>query len=51
MTSLRIAVRRFDPFARAIAAQFADFVAASGTHATLDEVEMDLNPLHQALIA
>lgn len=51
MTSLRIAVRRFDPFARAIAAQFADFVAASGTHATLDAVEMDLNPLHQALIA
>lgn len=51
MTSLRIAVRRFDPFARAIAAQFADFVAASGTHATLDAVEMDLNPLHQTLIA
>jgi multiple sugar transport system substrate-binding protein len=51
MTGLRIAVRRFDPFARAIAAQFAGFVAASGTAATLDAVEMDLNPLHQALIA
>ncbi|QQV77349.1 extracellular solute-binding protein [Sphingomonas aliaeris] len=50
MTSLRIAVRRFDPFAKAIAAQFADFVATTGSDATLDAVELDLNPLHQATI-
>jgi multiple sugar transport system substrate-binding protein len=51
MTSLRIAVRRFDPFAQAIAAQFADFVSTTGTDAKLDAVEMDLNPLHRAMIA
>jgi len=51
MSALRIAVRRFDPFARAIAAQFADFAATRGVDATLDAVEMDLNPLHETLIA
>jgi multiple sugar transport system substrate-binding protein len=50
MTTLRIAVRRFDPFARAIAAQFADFVQTTGAQATLDAVEMDLNPLHETTI-
>ncbi|TPG52132.1 extracellular solute-binding protein [Sphingomonas glacialis] len=50
MTTLRIAVRRFDPFARAMTAQFADFVATTGTQATLDAVELDLNPLHATLI-
>jgi len=50
MTRLRIAVRRFDPFARAIAAQFADFVRTAGIDAMLDAVEMDLNPLHETLI-
>ncbi|MES1973982.1 MAG: extracellular solute-binding protein [Pseudomonadota bacterium] len=50
MRTLRVAVRRFDPFARAIAAQFADFVQSTGTAAMLDAVEMDLNPLHRTLI-
>jgi multiple sugar transport system substrate-binding protein len=50
MTMLRVAVRRFDPFARAMAAQFADFVRESGAEAQLDAVEMDLNPLHHMLI-
>ncbi|MDB5675368.1 MAG: sugar transporter substrate-binding protein [Sphingomonas bacterium] len=50
MTTIRIAIRRFDPFARAIAAQFADFIRSSGANATLDAVEMDLNPLHRTLI-
>ncbi len=48
--TIRIAVRRFDPFARAIAAQFADFRRTSGAEAVLDAVEMDLNPLHRTLI-
>jgi multiple sugar transport system substrate-binding protein len=50
MTTIRIAVRRFDPFARAIVAQFADFAKSSGTEVALDAVEMDLNPLHRTLI-
>jgi multiple sugar transport system substrate-binding protein len=51
MTTLRVAVRRFDPFARAIAAQFDDFVRVTGADATIDAVEMDLNPLHESMIA
>lgn len=50
MTALRIAVRRFGPFESAIAAQFADFVRATGTQATIELVVMDLNPLHEAVI-
>jgi multiple sugar transport system substrate-binding protein len=48
---LRIAVRRFDPFERAIARQFADFAAANGIEAELDAVPMDLNLLHASLFA
>ena len=50
MTTLRIAVRKFGPFETAIAKQFASFVEASGTDATLEAVPMDLNPLHEAII-
>jgi multiple sugar transport system substrate-binding protein len=48
---LRIAVRRFDPFERAIARQFADFAAARGIDAELEAVPMDLNALHAGLFA
>ncbi len=51
MTALRVAVRRFGPFENAIAAQFADFVAAAGVNATIEAVPLDLNPLHQTTIA
>ena len=50
MTKLRTAVRRFGPFENAIAAQFADFVATTGSAAELEAVPMDLNPLHQSAI-
>lgn len=51
MTStLRIAVRKFDPFESAIAKQFADFIATTGRDAVLDAQAMDLNPLHEAII-
>jgi multiple sugar transport system substrate-binding protein len=50
MTRLRIAVRRFDPFESAIAAQFADFVRTTGSEDELEAVPMDLNPLHQSVI-
>ena len=50
MTKLRIAVRRFDPFESAIAAQFADFVRTTGSEDELEAVPMDLNPLHQSAI-
>jgi multiple sugar transport system substrate-binding protein len=51
MTRLRIAVRRFGPFESAIAAQFADFLSTTGSNAELEAVPMDLNPLHQCMIA
>lgn len=50
-TRLRIAVRRFDPFERAIARQFADFVAVSGVDAAVEIVALELNPLHATLFA
>lgn len=50
MTTLRIAVRRFDPFQSALAKQFASFVAATGSDAVLEAVPLDLNPLHHAII-
>ncbi len=46
---LRIAVRRFDPFERAIARQFADFAAVAGVDAAIEIVPMELNALHAAL--
>ncbi|MFP3786783.1 hypothetical protein, partial [Burkholderia sp. SIMBA_024] len=49
MATLRVAVRKFDPFKAAIEKQFADFAAATGSDARLEAVELDLNPLHEAL--
>lgn len=46
---LRVAVRKFDPFERAIARQFADFTRASGSCATLEIEALELNPLHERL--
>lgn len=47
--TLRIAVRRFGPFERAIERQFADFVAETGVPARLEWEAFDLNPLHERL--
>ncbi|MEC3909250.1 sugar ABC transporter substrate-binding protein [Sphingobium sp. CR2-8] len=49
--TLRIAVRRFGPFESAIVKQFADFRATAGIEADIEPVAMDLNPLHDAIIA
>jgi len=49
MPTLRIAVRKFDPFRTAIEKQFADFVAKTGADASVEAVELDLNPLHERL--
>ena len=49
--TLRIAVRRFDPFNNAIARQFASFLDATGVDAAIEAVQMDLVPLHETLIA
>jgi ABC-type glycerol-3-phosphate transport system substrate-binding protein len=46
---IRIAVRRFDPFERAITRQFAAFTRTTGMDAHLEIEALDLNPLHQAL--
>jgi multiple sugar transport system substrate-binding protein len=46
---IRIAVRKFDPFERAIARQFADFIRVTGTTAHLEIEALDLNPLHDSL--
>lgn len=48
--TLRIAVRAFEPFDRAIRQQFDDFVKTSGVDATIEPVALDLNPLHEAAI-
>lgn len=48
---LRMAVRRFGPFESALAHQFADFCATTGTRARLETEVLDLNPLHHATIA
>lgn len=45
----RIAVRRFDPFERAIEAQWNAFEATAHTGLDLDLVALDLHPLEQAL--
>ena len=49
--TIRIAVRKFDPFERAITRQFADFQHASGVDARLEIEALDLNPLHESLFA
>ena len=43
-------MREFEPFQRAIARQFEDFVRKSGVEASLEVVPLALNPLHQALL-
>src|SRR3546814_112857 len=48
--TLRIAVRKFDPFESAIQKRFAGFVATTGADVRLEAVAMDLNPLHEAVI-
>ena len=49
MNILRVAVRKFDPFEKAIVRQFEDFVRRSGVTAGIEIEAMDLNPLHEAL--
>lgn len=46
---LRVAIRKFGPFERAIQKQFDDYKAATGTSLELDAVSLDLNPLTEAL--
>src|SRR4051794_14185563 len=46
---LRIAIRRFEPFERAIAKQFADCQRVSGCPLELDAEALDLNPLVETL--
>ncbi|WNO54098.1 extracellular solute-binding protein [Stakelama saccharophila] len=47
---LKIAVRRFEPFERAIAKQFDHFCRTTGCEAELEAQAMDLNALHDAII-
>jgi multiple sugar transport system substrate-binding protein len=46
---LRVAVRKFDPFERAIEQQFESFREAAGSAVELDAVPLDLNPLRETL--
>jgi multiple sugar transport system substrate-binding protein len=48
---LRVAVRKFDPFERAIRRQFDDFVRVSGRDVGLEIESLDLNPLHDLVFA
>ncbi len=47
--TLRVAIRKFEPFERAIARQFADFQRVSGCPLTLEARALDLNPLVDSL--
>jgi multiple sugar transport system substrate-binding protein len=47
--TIRIAVRKFDPFERAITRQFVDFQRSHGTDAQLEIEALELNPLHLSL--
>jgi multiple sugar transport system substrate-binding protein len=49
--TLRIAVRRFDPFESAIRRQFADFARAAGLQAAVELEPLELNELHRRLFA
>jgi multiple sugar transport system substrate-binding protein len=51
MTPIRIAVRKFEPFERAIERQFEDFVRASGGSVRVEIESLELNPLHERLFA
>jgi ABC-type glycerol-3-phosphate transport system substrate-binding protein len=48
--TLRIAVRKFDPFESAIRGQLADFARAAGVDARLELEPLELNDLHRRLI-
>lgn len=49
MATLRIAVRRFDPFESAIRRQLADFTRTAGVHARVELEPLELNELHRRL--
>ncbi len=49
--ALRIAVRKFEPFERAIERQYKSFQAANGCPLWLEAVPLDLNPLADSLFA
>lgn len=49
-TTMRIAIRKFDPFEVAIRQQWERFVAVSGTELSLEPVQLDLHDLVEALI-
>lgn len=49
--ALRIAVRKFDPFANAIRRQYADFQAVTGCTLDVEVVSLDLIPLYETLFA
>lgn len=49
MPTLRIAVRRFDPFESAIRRQMADFARAAGVEARVELEPLELNDLHRRL--
>jgi len=51
VATLRIAVRRFDPFESAIRRQLADFALAAGLEARVEIEALELNDLHRRLIA
>ena len=46
---LRVAVRKFEPFERALQEQFAVFRTGSGVDAGIEIVSLDLNPLTETL--
>ena len=46
---LRVAVRKFEPFERAIETQFAAFAEATGAALSLEYEALDLNPLRETL--
>ncbi len=47
--TLRIAIRKFDPFESAIQKQYASFQAATGCPLRLEFASLDLNPLYETL--
>lgn len=49
MPTLRIAVRKFDPFESAIRRQLADFAQAAGVDARVELEPLELNDLHRRL--
>lgn len=51
MPTLRIAVRKFDPFESAIRRQLEDFARASGQEARVELEPLELNDLHRRLFA